>query len=77
MTYVRAVDDASARWRISLAGVVAAYVVAAPGLRLWPFLGAFLLVGFWLGFGAGRPQGRAWRGGGDAPRGGGEAVGGG
>jgi len=73
VTYVRVVDDAAARWRISLAGVAAAFVVAAPGLRLWPFLGAFLLVGFWLGFGAGRRQVRAWRRAIDATLAGGEA----
>jgi hypothetical protein len=61
VTYVRVVDDAAARWRISLPGVVVAFAIAAPGLRLWPFLGAVMLLGFWVGFGAGRGQVRAWR----------------
>ncbi|HEX2377470.1 MAG TPA: hypothetical protein VHI30_07925 [Gaiellales bacterium] len=61
MSYVRVADDAAARWRITLAGVVVAFAVAAPGLRLWPFLGAALLFGFWVGFGGGRHQARTWR----------------
>jgi hypothetical protein len=72
VTYVRVVDDAAARWRIALAGVLAAFIVAAPGLRLWPFLGAVLLLAFWAGFGAGRRQVRVWRRAIDATLAGGE-----
>jgi hypothetical protein len=59
--YARVVDDAAVRWRLVLAAVVAAFAIAAPGLRLWPFLGAALLFGFWAGFAGGRRQARAWR----------------
>ena len=61
MTYVRVADDAAARWRILLAGAGVSFAVAAPGLRLWPFLGAALLFGFWVGFAGGRHQARTWR----------------
>ena len=61
MSYVRVVDDAAVRWRLVLAAVAVAFAVAAPGLRLWPFLGAVLLFGFWFGFAAGRRQVRVWR----------------
>jgi hypothetical protein len=61
VSYVRVVDDAAARWRLVLASVVIAFAVSAPGLRLWPFLGAVLLFGFWFGFAAGRCQVRVWR----------------
>jgi hypothetical protein len=61
VTYARVADDAAARWRVTLAGVVVSFAVAAPGLRLWPFLGAALLFGFWVGFGGGRHQVRTWR----------------
>jgi hypothetical protein len=61
VTYVRVVEDAAARWRLVLPAVAIAFAVAAPGLRLWPFLGAVLLFGFWFGFAAGRRQVRVWR----------------
>jgi hypothetical protein len=61
VSYVRVVDDAAARWRLVLAAVAIAFAVSAPGFRLWPFLGAVLLFGFWFGFVAGRRQVRAWR----------------
>ena len=61
MTYVRVVEDAAVRWRLVLPAVAIAFAVSAPGLRLWPFLGAVLLFGFWFGFTAGRRQVRVWR----------------
>jgi hypothetical protein len=61
LTYVRVIDDGAARWRLVLPAVALATAVAAPGLRLWPFLGAVVLFGFWLGFAAGRHQARLWR----------------
>jgi len=61
VSYVRIVDDAAVRWRLVLGSVAVAFAVAAPGLRLWPFLGAALLFGFWFGFAAGRRQVRVWR----------------
>lgn len=61
MTYVRVAEDAAARWRLVLPALAGALVVAAPGLRLWPFLGAVVIFGFWTGFAAGGYQGRTWR----------------
>jgi hypothetical protein len=61
VSYVRVADDVAARWRLVLAAVAIAFAVSAPGLRLWPFLGAVLLFGFWFGFAAGRRQVRGWR----------------
>lgn len=61
MTYVRVVDEAAARWRLVLPAVAVTLAVAAPGLRLWPFLGSVVIFGFWVGFGAGRRQARSWR----------------
>jgi hypothetical protein len=61
MTHVATTRDLAARWRLALPAAGAAVLLAARDLRLWPFLGALVLLALWTGFAAGRRQARGWR----------------
>jgi hypothetical protein len=61
MTYVATAPDLAVRWRLLVPAACAAVLLAARQVRLWPFLGALVLFGLWIGFAAGRRQARRWR----------------